>query len=231
MDEQRNVLNEVEVRVLGALIEKEATTPDYYPLSFNALLNACNQKSNRDPVMSLDEGAVREALESLHGKGLAGPASGADSRVAKYEHRVYETLKLSRPEVALLCELLLRGPQTPGELRNHAERMYRFESIENVLATLRRLIDREPPLVRMLARQPGTKESRYMHLLAGKTAGTIAEHEPNDTGRSQPADRLAELESRVGRLTGEVEQLKQEVAELRNSGGGEGKPIAIPEQG
>jgi uncharacterized protein len=229
MDERRNVLNEVEVRVLGALIEKEATTPDYYPLSFNALLNACNQKSNRDPVMTLEEGAVREALESLHGKGLAGPASGADSRVAKYEHRIYEALKLSRPEVALLCELLLRGLQTPGELRNHAERMYRFESIENVLATLRRLMDREPPLVRMLARQPGTKESRYMHLLAGEMAGSVADAS-NDTGRSQPADRLAELESRVERLTREVEQLKQELAELRKSPA-ERKPIAIAGQG
>ena len=228
MDEPRNLLNEVEVRVLGALIEKEATTPDYYPLSFNALLNACNQKSNRDRVVSLDEGAVREGLESLHAKGLAGPASSADSRVAKYEHRIYETLKLSRPEVALLCELLLRGLQTPGELRNHAERMYRFESIENVLAALRRLMDREPPLVRMLARQPGTKESRYMHLFAGEMASTAAAGS-NDTGRSQPSDRLAELESRVERLTAEVEQLKQELAELRKSPG-ERKPIAIPEQ-
>jgi len=167
-DSSNIVLNAVEVRVLGALIEKDATTPDYYPLSLNALVNACNQKSNRDPVMTLDEGAVRDALEGLHARGLAGPAGGADSRVTKYEHRVYDVLKLGRREVAVLCELLVRGAQTPGELRGRAERVHPFESIEDVHSTLQRLIQREPPLVAMLPRQPGTKESRYAHLMAGE---------------------------------------------------------------
>jgi len=153
-DSSNIVLNAVEVRVLGALIEKDATTPDYYPLSLNALVNACNQKSNRDPVMTLDEGAVRDALEGLHARGLAGPAGGADSRVTKYEHRVYDVLKLGRREVAVLCELLVRGAQTPGELRGRAERIHPFESIEDVHSTLQRLIQREPPLVAMLSVSP-----------------------------------------------------------------------------
>src|SRR5881227_523820 len=118
-------LTETEVRVLGSLIEKDITTPDYYPLSLNALVNACNQKNNRDPVMTLNEDAVREALDSLQAKRLAGPAGGADSRVSKYEHRLQEVFNFDRREIAILCVLLLRGPQTPGELRGRTERMYR----------------------------------------------------------------------------------------------------------
>src|ERR1700675_166350 len=137
-------LSDVEVRVLGALIEKDITTPDYYPLSLNALVNACNQKNNRDPVMTLDEDSVRAALDSLQAQRLAGPASGADSRVTKYEHRLQEVFNFDRREIAILCVLLLRGPQTPGELRGRAERMYRFEELEDVVATLERLSQREP---------------------------------------------------------------------------------------
>jgi len=122
-------LNEVEARVLGSLIEKDITTPDYYPLSLNALVNACNQKNNRDPVMNLDEDIVRQALSSLQEKRLAGPASGADSRVTKYEHRLQEAYNFTRPEIAVLCILLLRGAQTPGELRSRTERMHRFEAL------------------------------------------------------------------------------------------------------
>jgi len=162
-----NPLSDAEVRVLGALIEKDITTPDYYPLSLNALVNGCNQKNNRDPVMMLDEEAVRGALDSLQAQGMAGSAGGADSRVTKYEHRLQEVFNFDRREIAVLCVLLLRGAQTPGELRGRAERMYRFEGLEDVHGALDRLGQREPPLVAVLPRQPGTKESRYMQLFSG----------------------------------------------------------------
>ncbi len=218
MDEPQTsiVIKQAEMRVLGSLIEKDATTPDYYPLSLNALVNACNQKSNRDPVLNLGENEVRDALESLHEKRLAGPAGGAESRVTKYEHRVYETLKLSRPEVAILCELLLRGPQTPGELRGRAERLHRFENIEDVLSTLRRLMDREPPLSAVLPRQPGTKEARYAHLLAGEVPSGFAESAATAQSAVTDADRLSTLERRVEELSEEVERLKRTVTELQN---------------
>ena len=172
------LLSDHEVRVLGALIEKEITTPDYYPLSLNALTNACNQKSNRNPVMALDEGAVREALDSLSRKWLAGPASTAESRVTKFGHRVQEVFNFDRRQTALLCELMLRGPQTLGELRTHAERLYRFDDLETLEATLQKLAEREPPLVKKLPRLPGTKEPRYAHLLAGDNPEWIAVAEP-----------------------------------------------------
>src|SRR6266436_7266655 len=146
------LLTEVETRVLGSLIEKDITTPDYYPLSLNALVNACNQKNNRDPIMTLDENSVRNALGSLQEKRLAGPAGGADSRVTKYEHRLQEVFNFDRREIAVLCVLVLRGPQTPGELRGRGERMYRFDTLDDVQSTLQKLIDRQ--LVKVLARQP-----------------------------------------------------------------------------
>src|SRR5690242_7233700 len=153
-------LTDTEIRVLGSLVEKDITTPDYYPLSLNALVNACNQKNNRDPVMTLDDDAVGQALRDLQEKRLAGPASGADSRVNKYEHRAQEVFNFTRGESAILCVLLLRGPQTPGELRGRTERMHRFEHLDEVHASLQRLMQRQPPLARVLQRQPGTKESR-----------------------------------------------------------------------
>ena len=161
------VLTLAEARVLGALVEKEVTTPDYYPLSLNALINACNQRSNREPVMNLDDEAVRQALHGLEDKRLAGRARGADGRVTKYEHWLGEVFNFSRAETALVCVLLLRGPQTPGELRGRTERIHRFEEIGEVLAGLQKLMEREPALVAVLPRQPGTKESRYVHLLSG----------------------------------------------------------------
>src|ERR1700722_5438892 len=170
------ILTEVETRVLGSLVEKEPTTPDYYPLSLNALVNACNQKSNRDPAMNLNEDAVRQALRSLEKEGLAGPADGMDNRVAKFEHRFQEAFNFDRREIAILCELLLRGPQTPGELRSRAERMYPFDDLGQVQSTLQRLAQREPPVVKMLPRQPGTKEARYAHLLSGD----VQPHVQND---------------------------------------------------
>src|SRR5258708_6625914 len=161
------VLNEVECRVLGSLIEKEITTPEYYPLSLNALINACNQKSNREPAMSLDETAVRQALHSLDGQSLVRSVSAADSRVTKYEHRLQEAFNFYRHEIAILCVLLLRGPQTPGELRSRTERMHPFDDLGAVQSSLQYLMKREPPIVKVLPRQVGTKEARYSHLLSG----------------------------------------------------------------
>jgi len=210
-----DLLSEVEVRVLGSLVEKDITTPDYYPLSLNALVNACNQKNNRDPVMRLDEDVVRGALDSLQGQRLAGPASGADSRVTKYEHRLQEVFNFDRRETAILCVLLLRGAQTPGELRGRADRIYRFEALDDVHATLDRLSQREPPLVAMLPRQPGTKESRYMHLLSGNTAAAEPAMVRGADSASGDEDRLARLESQVAELKGEIAEMREQLAAFR----------------
>ncbi len=209
-------LTEIEARVLGALVEKEGTTPDYYPMSLNALVNACNQKSNRHPVMTLDESDVRTALDSLNKKGLAGAASGADSRVTKFEHRLQEAFNFSRPETAVLCVLLLRGPQTPGELRGRAERLHRFDDLESVVSALQHLMDRQPPLVKVLARQPGTKESRYAHLLSGDVAAWEPEAAPAESAFVSPdSERIARLETEVATLKEEITSLKQQLAEFR----------------
>jgi len=210
-------LTENEVRVLGSLIEKDITTPEYYPLSLNALVNACNQKSNRDPVMQLNEDAVRDALEGLQQQGLAGPARGADSRVTKYEQRLQEVFNFTRPEIAVLCVLLLRGPQTPGELRGRSERMHHFEALEDVQSALQKLMQREPPLAKVLPRQPGTKESRYAHLFAGDVveaqapvhAGAAVERNPAD------AERIAQLEEEVAELRREVGEVKDQLERFR----------------
>jgi hypothetical protein len=212
MDTPELNISEIEVRVLGSLIEKDITTPDYYPLSLNALVNACNQKNNRDPVMALDENSVRQALSSLQERRMAGPAGGADSRVTKYEHRLQEVFNFDRREIALICVLLLRGPQTPGELRGRSDRMYRFETLDDVQSALQRLMDREPPLVRILPRQAGTKESRYMHLFAGD-AGIPAETEQRNISSSRSEKTLDN--SRLGLLEDEVAALRQEVSELK----------------
>ncbi|MBV9340357.1 MAG: DUF480 domain-containing protein, partial [Acidobacteria bacterium] len=172
--------------------------------------NACNQKNNRDPTMTLDEDSVRQALSSLGEKRLAGPAGGAESRVAKYEHRLQEVFNFDRREIAVLTLLLLRGPQTPGELRGRAERMYRFETLEDIQSTLRRLIEREPPLVRMLSRQPGTKESRFMHLFFPESQADIAPLPPRHPGSPDSGN----LEERVGTLEGEVSLLRRQLEEL-----------------
>jgi uncharacterized protein len=211
------VLSNIEARVLGALVEKDITTPDYYPLSLNALVNACNQKNNRDPVMSLDEGEVREALDGLQQHGLAGPAGGADSRVTKYEHRLQETFNFSRGETAVLCVLLLRGPQTPGELRGRTERMHRFEDLEAVQSSLQKLMQREPPLAVVLPRQAGTKESRYAHLMSGEVeAGELAVPRIVSPASSSPDQaRVSRLEEAVAALQNEVSALKQQLAEFR----------------
>ena len=212
------VLNEVEARVLGSLVEKDVTTPDYYPLSLNALVNACNQKNNRDPVMNLDEDAVRQALDTLQAKRLAGPTSSADSRVTKYEHRMQEVFNFTRGETAILCVLLLRGPQTPGELRGRTERMHHFEDLTEVQSSLQRLMQREPALVRVLPRQPGTKESRYKHLLAGDTEDAAADVPVLRSSISRDAaddDRIARLEDQVADIRKELAEIKQQLATLR----------------
>jgi len=209
-------LSEVEVRVLGALVEKEITTPEYYPLSLNALVNACNQKSNRDPVMNLDENAVRHALRSLTDQALVRSAGG-DSRVAKFEHRLNELYNFHRHEIAVLCVMLLRGPQTPGELRTRTERMYSFEDLEAVHSALHHLMRREPPLAKILPRQPGTKESRYMHLLSGDVA-PAEQPEPHPDAEAREAadtrdgERIAQLETEVVELRRELEALREQFA-------------------
>jgi uncharacterized protein len=207
-----HILSPVAARVLGSLVEKEITTPEYYPLSLNALTNACNQKNNREPVMNLDEDEIRQAVHQLEDYGLAGAARGADSRVAKYEHRMQEVFNFTRGEIAVVCVLLLRGPQTPGELRGRGERMHRFDELSDVLATLQRLMQREPPLVKMLARQPGTKEARYAHLFSGEPAEVVANTEapgPSGTGLS-----VAQMEAEIAALREEVAELREQVEKV-----------------
>ncbi len=216
------LLTEIEARVLGALIEKEITTPDYYPLSLNALVNACNQKSNRDPVMNLDEDAVTQALRTLNGKELAGPADNFDSRVRKYEHRLQEAFNFNRLETAILCELLLRNRQTSGELRSRASRMHPFEELSEVQSTLDRLIHHDPPLVKILPRLPGTKEARYTHLLCGDVEIPEAQATPARareisaaSASASTGDRLARAESEIADLKKEIAALKQQFADFR----------------
>jgi uncharacterized protein YceH (UPF0502 family) len=217
------LLTETETRVLGSLIEKDITTPDYYPLSLNALINACNQKNNRDPVMTLDEPAVRDALASLQEKRLAAPASGADSRVTKFEHRLQEVFNFDRREIAVVCVLLLRGSQTPGELRGRTDHMYHFEGPDDVVATLDRLAQREPPLSHVLPRQPGTKESRYTHLFSGEPPMSDARSSvdvarassPANAGAESAADRLTTLEDEVARLRQQLAEVQDQLAAFR----------------
>ena len=208
------VLATVEARALGALVEKEITTPDYYPLSLNALVNACNQRSNREPVMNLFEDEVRVALNALQDKGLAGHARSADGRVPKYEHWLGEAFNFSRAEIALLCVLLLRGPQTPGELRGRTERLHRFDEISDVLGGLQKLMEREPSLVAVLPRQPGTKESRYAHLLSGPVE-SITVAAPDDSAKSSAGnERIERLETEVSDLRRQVDELRQKIEML-----------------
>lgn len=204
-------LTAAEVRVLGALIEKDSTTPEYYPLSLNALVNACNQKSNRDPVMQLDEDTVRDAISGLQQQRMAGPAGGADSRVTKYEHRLQEVFNFTRPEIAVLCVLLLRGPQTPGELRGRTERLHPFAALDDVQSALQKLAQRDPPLVRVLPRQPGTKESRWVHLFSGDVAPPEMPQPAGVSAYQAPVDA-----ERIERLEEEVAALRKELGELKN---------------
>jgi hypothetical protein len=209
------VLNAAEARVLGSLIEKEVTTPDYYPLSMNALMNACNQRSNREPVMDLDEDDVRQALHGLERLRLAGPVRGADSRVTKYEHWLGEAFNFSRAETALICVLLLRGPQTPGELRGRTERMHRFEEIPDLLAGLQKLMERDPPLAAVLPRQPGTKESRYVQLLSEPVEAAVAGAAESRQLAPDGAETGEDAMRRIAQLEASLEELQKEMAALR----------------
>jgi len=215
MNNMQLTLSVVEARVLGALIEKEITTPEYYPLSLNALANACNQKSNRDPVLRLEEGQVRKALNRLESQSLV--RSVGDGRVTKFEHRLQEVFNFYRPEIAVLCELLLRGPQTPGELRTRASRMHAFEDLESVHSALQHLGKREPPLVTVLPRQAGTKEARYAHL-AGETPPPDAAGLPTTVATAEKDDRQLSASSnrQIETLTEEVARLRSEIADLQS---------------
>jgi hypothetical protein len=196
---------ETEIRVIGALIEKELTTPEYYPLSLNALLNACNQKSNRNPVMNLDEEALLAALAELKNRGLVLFSSGQGQRVIKYRHDCEHYFSLDRREISLLAMLLLRGAQTIGELRLRTQRMYDFTSLEEVLEFLGKMTERDIPLVRLLPRQPGQKEQRYIHLLKD------VEDNESITDIQEDIPKVNELEE----LRNKIEALQQELEELK----------------
>jgi hypothetical protein len=214
MPAEEIVLNAAEARVLGSLMEKEAMTPEYYPLSLNALKNACNQRSNREPLMDLSEDEVQQALNKLEELGLAGPARGSEGRVAKYEHRLGEAFNFSRAETALVCVLLLRGPQTPGELRQRAERIYSFGEIADVLAGLQKLAERTPSLAAALPRQPGTKELRYAQLLSGSGPVESLAAEPTRSRSAEPDERVERLEAELAELRAEVAALRERIDRL-----------------
>jgi uncharacterized protein YceH (UPF0502 family) len=215
-------LNLHEARVIGALIEKAITTPDHYPLSLNALVNACNQRSNRDPVMDLDEATVQQTLDTLKRRYLVSDKAGYGSRVSKYQHRFCNSefggLQLNPAELAIVCELLLRGPQTPGELRSHGERLHAFSGIDEVESALTSLLEREEPLVQRLPREPGKREIRYRQLFSdptpteapGNAATTVAASAAEQT-------RLDWLEQEVQALRLELERLRRQVEGVPDS--------------
>jgi len=217
-------LSPLEIRVIGVLIEKEITTPDQYPLSLNALTNGCNQKSNREPVMGLSEAAVQETVDQLIKKHLVRSHSGFGSRVSKYQHRFFTaefgTLALSPQELAVMCELMLRGPQTPGELRSRAERMARFSDVEQVERILNDLMERGQPLVARLPRQPGKREARYAHCVGDET---LPAEEDKATAENASADqgvhdRIEAMERTIADLQTQVATLEELVERLVASG-------------
>ena len=214
------ILSDIEVRILGCLIEKEITTPDYYPLTLNALTNACNQKSNRHPVVSYEDTTVVRGLDSLREKGLAEKILKADSRVPKYQHTFRQKFNLPNEHVAVLCELMLRGPQTVGEIRNRADRMHNFGGLNEVEEILNRLMEKEPPLVVKLPRQIGRKESRFAHLLSGEPElreeeQTIPEETATIRVRAEN-ERIARLEDEFANLRREFDTLKEEFISLKS---------------
>ena len=219
-------LDPLEARVIGCMVEKQITTPDQYPLSLNSLVSACNQKSNRDPVMSLDEPTVQRTLDALSRKHLVLERSGFGSRVPKYQHLFcnteYGSLKFSAQELAIVCELLLRGPQTPGELRSRAGRMASFTDVSEVEAALQGLLERESgPLVARLPREPGRRESRYMQLFGGEPPARAPADDATDSASVENAAAAGEgdsLADRVARLEEEVRQLRAELDGLRSAG-------------
>lgn len=220
MDDPLPPLNPAEIRVLGSLIEKQISTPDYYPLTLNALTNACNQLTNRDPVVQFDDQTVVRGLDGLRDKRLATLFAGAEARVAKYKHTLTDRLLLTPGEVALLCVLMLRGPQTMAELRTRTERLFTFDTLPEVEETLNALSVRQPqPLVAKLPRQPGTKESRFAQLLSGPIDLPAAEQavrpEPATLAVRAENERIAKLEQETADLKRELVELKQQFAEFR----------------
>jgi uncharacterized protein YceH (UPF0502 family) len=212
-----NILNRMEIRVLGCLIEKELATPEYYPLSLNALTNACNQRSNRNPIMTMDESEVSAVLESLRTRQLA-LVSAEGGRVAKYRHALMERLRLDPAELALLAELLLRGPQTAGELRIRGERMHPFADLAAVEEALQELAERTPPLVALLPRMPGHKEQRYTHMFGAGAETADETRELQEDARHcivAENDRIANLEREVSSLRAEVADLRRSVEEFK----------------
>jgi uncharacterized protein YceH (UPF0502 family) len=222
MDDPIPPLTAAELRVLGSLLEKQISTPDYYPLTLNALTNACNQLTNRDPVVAFDENVVVRAIDGLREKRLASHYAGAESRVAKYKHSLTDALLLTPAEVALLCVLMLRGPQTIGELRTRTERLFRFDSLPEVEEALTALSTRQPqPLVAKLPRQPGSKEPRFAQLLggpveaaAGGAANAVAAEVPV-AAAAPDGDRVGKLEQEVAVLRGEIEELRRQLGDFR----------------
>jgi hypothetical protein len=214
------LLNEVEVRVLGCLIEKSFTTPDYYPLTLNALTNACNQKSNRNPVMSLEETTVVRGLDDLRKKGLSEKVLKADSRVPKYQHNFMSQFGLSRGQSAILCELMLRGPQTGGEIRSRSERMNKFEDLDEVEEILAGLMEAGNPMVIKLPRQSGQKESRYMHLFSGEPEINVQDRPVADESATiqvhSENERIRKLEEELALLKNEIHELKKAFTDLKS---------------
>jgi uncharacterized protein YceH (UPF0502 family) len=213
------MLNDIEVRVLGSLVEKQVTTPEYYPLTLNALTIACNQKNNRNPVTSYDESTVAQALDALREKNLAYVFHGSTSRVPKHKHVMTEVMHLSAPELAIMCVLMLRGIQTPGELRGNASRLYEFSGLEEIQQALDSLISREPePLVMPLPRQPGQKETRFAHLLSGPIDAetSIVEPAPSlSTSRQNQSERIDKLEQEVATLTETMQKLQEQFDDFK----------------
>ncbi len=219
-------LSPQQLRVLGSLIEKEITTPENYPLSLNALVNACNQRSSRDPVLDLTEEEVRQALHSLEDLALVG--SVRDARVPKYEHRARTVLNLRRDETAVLCLLMLRGPQTPGELRSRADRLYTFDDLAAVQSTLERMAARTTtneagnqatgPLTTILPRQPGSREARYAHLLGAPPDLSTQQRDQPEAATSNPSttQRIIQLEAEVATLIAALQTLKDRVDRLES---------------
>jgi len=212
------ILSDIEIRVLGSLVEKQVTTPEYYPLSLNALTLACNQKNNRNPVSSYTEDQVAQAVETLREKNLSYVFYGSTSRVPKYKHVLPEVMHLSHPEVAVMCALMLRGPLTPGELRTNASRLHEFTGLDEIEQTLNGLITRDEPLVARLPRQAGQKEVRFTHLLSGdidlESLASEAEYAIATPKRSSH-DQIERLEQKVDALTTEIESLRQQFEQFK----------------
>jgi uncharacterized protein YceH (UPF0502 family) len=210
-----DILTFEEIRVIGSLIEKELTTPEYYPLTINGLKNACNQKSNRDPVVAFDENIIETTLDKLREKSLASRITGSDIRVPKYRQVFTEAMHFSPEEVAVICVLMLRGPQTPGEIKSRSGRMFNFESLAQLDEVIQNLMNREKPLVMKLPRQTGMKESRYMHLLSGEAEIEVQGNQKVETTSNDDV-RIINLETELESLKNEVNELKAQFEKFKH---------------